>query len=147
MKKDVLIGILLGIGIGFVLSSGLNIIKPKTNKLAFSKEYIKSEAKKIGMIDPAEYFDKTDNSKIDSENNNIKSNNEIIINIHRGYTSEDVAKVLKQNNLISSEKEFLKKVYMKGLENSLRWGKYKFNLEDSEEMILNRIVKGDYIKD
>ncbi|QXM06119.1 endolytic transglycosylase MltG [Crassaminicella indica] len=144
MRRDVLVGVFLGIGIGLILSSGFNMILHQ-NKRIIDEEFIKSEAKKIGMIDPVEYFDKRDmNIKIDTKEDKDKK---IIIEIQKGYKSEDVARILKENNLIRSEEEFLNKINNKNLENKLRWGKYEFTSKDSEDQIIEKIIKGKNVKE
>lgn len=153
MRKNGVVDILLGIGIGLILSSGLHIIKHENNQIVLDQKLIKSEAKKLGMIDPVEYFDKSNVGNIDGEktntNNDIKKKLEdsIIIEIRKGYRSEDVSKTLKQNNLIVSEKIFLNKINERGVENKLRWGIYEFKNNESDEQIIDRIVNGNYIKD
>ncbi|QZY56780.1 hypothetical protein [Crassaminicella profunda] len=145
MKKNVFIGVFLGIGIGFILASGFHIISHQNEKVLYDEEFIKSEARKIGMIDPVEYFDKKDvHSKMNTKETKVKN---IIIEIQKGHKSEDVATILKENNLIQSEKEFLDRINEKKLENKLRWGKYEFTLNDSEKEIIDRIVKGEHKKE
>jgi hypothetical protein len=147
LRKDVYIGLFLGIGIGLILSSGFHIIFHQNQNITYDEEFIKSEARKIGMIDPVEYFDKQEmNNNMNEINTKEQEENKFIIEIQKGDRSEDVARILKENDLIQSERQFLNKINERKLENKLRWGEYEFTSNDSEKEIIDRIVKGEHKK-
>ena len=58
MKKTLMFAITLGVGIGLVFSSGVALILQPDDTSKVSEDFIKSEAKKLGMIEPSEYIDK-----------------------------------------------------------------------------------------
>ncbi|MCT4618644.1 MAG: hypothetical protein N4A62_04565 [Marinisporobacter sp.] len=148
MRKNVFIGVFLGIGIGLILSSGFNIIFHQNQNITYDEEFIKSEARKIGMIDPVQYFDKQDmNNNMNEVSTRKKEEKNFIIEIQKGHKSEDIARLLKENNLIQSEREFLNKINERKLENKLRWGTYEFTSNDSQKEIIDKIVKGEYKKE
>ncbi|TCO79916.1 hypothetical protein [Marinisporobacter balticus] len=151
MRKNILVGVLLGIGIGLILSSVFHIVKHENKQILPDEKFIKSEARKLGMIDPVEYFDKgnINNENIKNINEPVekKTDERMVVKIPRGYKSEDISKVLKQKKLIVSEESFLNIINNKGLENKLRWGIYEFNAKELEVDIIDRIVKGNYIKE
>ncbi|WZL74874.1 hypothetical protein QBE52_09345 [Clostridiaceae bacterium 35-E11] len=136
MRKHIWMAIFLGIGIGLVISSGINMmIAPK---VILEPERIKSEAKKLGMIDPVEYFDKTEKKDAQLD---TTSKEKITIEIPKGITSEDVAELLKEKKLITSEKTFLNKIHEKGLTYKIKWGKYKFSADVSMPEIIDMITQ------
>jgi cell division protein YceG involved in septum cleavage len=140
--------VFLGIGIGLILSSGFNIIFHQNQNITYDEEFIKSEARKIGMIDPVQYFDKQDmNNNMNEVSTRKKEEKNFIIEIQKGHKSEDIARLLKENNLIQSEREFLNKINERKLENKLRWGTYEFTSNDSQKEIIDKIVKGEYKKE
>ncbi|MBF8983064.1 hypothetical protein IZY60_05905 [Lutibacter sp. B2] len=146
MKRNTIIVIFVGIGIGLMISSGFNIMYmkkiasdtnkdkiPVVNNIVYKKEQdkldvsmIKLEAKKTGIIDSKEHSDKKEVS--------------VIINIPKGTMCEDVAKILKQNNLIELEQDFLNEVAILGLENKIIWGKYEISSTNAMIDIIKKIT-------
>jgi cell division protein YceG involved in septum cleavage len=112
----------------------------QSREATLEPDFIKSEAKKLGMIDPVEYFDKTDKEKgnlqLDAQNED-----KIIVEIPKGVTSEDVSEILKEKNLIASKKEFLNKIHEKGLTYKIKWGTYEFSPDTSEADIIHIIAQ------
>ncbi|MFZ5966560.1 MAG: hypothetical protein ACOYVK_05220 [Bacillota bacterium] len=154
MNKRYLKAFLLGVGVGLIITSSMNIVQMRSENNIPSEEFIRSEAKKLGMVDPVEYIDK---SKVINNPTNViepdsKPQDEVTkapevgktINVYipQGSNSEDIADLLLEEQLISSQKSFLDKVYSKNYSGILRWGNYKFNEGISEDEIIERLVKG-----
>ncbi|SHI79437.1 YceG-like family protein [Geosporobacter subterraneus DSM 17957] len=127
--------LLIGIGIGLILSSSLNLIFQSNHQKKLTPEDIRSEARRLGMIDPKEYFDKSlpeqnktvnqPELKKDDKQPELREE-EIIITIKKGSTSEDVARLLKEHNLIASENTFLSRIYARNASYKLQAGTYSF---------------------
>ena len=127
--------LLIGIGIGLILSSSLNLIFQSNHQKKLTPEDIRSEARRLGMIDPKEYFDKSvpeqnktvnqPELKKDDKQPELREE-EIIITIKKGSTSEDVARLLKEYNLIASENTFLSRIYARNASYKLQAGTYSF---------------------
>ncbi len=124
MKVYDIKGIMLGMGIGLVLSSIINI---NINGKAFSDDYIRTEAIKRGfiVINPEDLINKNiknedikDDEKIESDE---AEKEEIRIEILKGFNSYDAAEVLMKNGLILDIKEFLNRLKEKEKE--------RFNME------------------
>ncbi|WP_157064952.1 endolytic transglycosylase MltG [Thermotalea metallivorans] len=148
MKNRILWVWMLGIGIGIIISSSLNVLtQPK-----ITEDFIRREARKLGMIDPKDYFDKSamekqKESPSQEKRNDLAfpaANHRITIKIPKGTTSKEIAKILKENRLIVSEENFLNKVYAKGMTGKIRWGKYEFSSDSSEDEIIEKIINGDF---
>lgn len=148
-----MIGLILGIGIGLLVSSSVNIISHRNEKNIVDEKFIRGEARKLGMVDPVKYFNKAETNKDgDEQNNDSKNKNEekvpiIEVEIVKGYGSEEIARLLKENGLIKSEEAFLEKIHKRGLANKLRKGTYEFSSKDSEDLIIDKIINGGYIKE
>ncbi len=130
-NNNIWLGVFLGIGIGLVLSSGFYMIYPVQTS-SNRPGYIKSEARKLGMIDPTEYIDKKQIAK----NSTSNYKNTITVEIPSNATDKEVASILKQKNLIESEEAFLKKI----TQNKLKTGKFEFTINDSIEDIIQKII-------
>ncbi len=140
MKSRLSLGILLGIGIGIIISSTFFIATTDNNKnLKSNSEFIKNEAKKLGMIDPEDLFSVEDTKEPEIQK---EENKRIIIDIPKGSSSEEIAIILKQNGLINSEEEFLDIVTTNEGANKLKWGSYEFTPKDNIEDIFETIISG-----
>ncbi len=129
----------LGVGIGLVLSSGVAILHLDFTSKA-SSDFIKAEAKKLGMIEPSEYIDK---KQIQSENISSDSQKTIIVEIPNGANDKEVAGILKEKNLIESEEAFIKKINEINIQKKFQAGKFEFTDSDSIEDIIKKIIIED----
>jgi hypothetical protein len=114
-----------------------------------TESFIRQEATKLGMIEPKEFFDKSSSGKpMESQDVRtvikLQQSESKLIRIPEGMSSKEIATMLKSQNLISSEDEFLSKLYSQGLTNKIRWGDYKIEYGLPEETIIDKIVKGQF---
>jgi len=132
--------ITLGVGIGLVFSSGVALILQPDDTSKVSEDFIKSEAKKLGMIEPSEYIDK---KQIQSENTSSDSQNTIIVEIPDGANEKEVANILKEKNLIESEEAFIQKINEINVHKNFKAGTFEFTDSDSIEDIIHKIIIKD----
>lgn len=127
MKLYDIKGIMLGMGIGLVLSGIINInIYGKD----LNDDYIKTEAIKRGfiVINPEDIINKEiknnevkDDEIIDTE---VSEKEEVKIEIIKGSNSYDVAELLMKNGLILDAKEFLSRLKELDKERKIQYGVY-----------------------
>lgn len=129
--------IILGIGIGIIISSSLSIALHKNQKDSYNTQFIKMEAKKIGMIDPEDLFQPRD-TKINNSDQDEKSS--IVLDIPKGSSSEEIAIILKSNDVIDSEEEFLNRVKAGNLASKLKWGTYQFKADEEIEDVIDALI-------
>lgn len=144
--------LLIGVGIGLILSSSLNLIFQSNHQKKRTPEDIRSEARRLGMIDPKEYFDKSvpDQDKTANQAEPKKdhkqpelSEEEIIITIKKGSTSEDVARLLKEHNLISSQNTFVSRIYARNASYKLQAGTYRFHKTMTMDEMIDTMLVGN----
>lgn len=127
MKLYDIKGIMLGMGIGLVLSGIINInIYGKD----LNDDYIKTEAIKRGfiVINPEDIINKEiknneakDGEIIDTE---VSEKEEVKIEIIKGSNSYDVAELMMKNGLILDAKEFLSRLKELDKERKIQYGVY-----------------------
>ncbi|MEW9124937.1 MAG: hypothetical protein AB2421_19650 [Thermotaleaceae bacterium] len=142
----------LGFGIGLLFSSSIVMFFGYNTPRQVTPDYIRMEARRLGMIDPKEYFDKSEtkpNEEFDEaleeslKEEHLQGESLITITIRKGNTSEDVARLLKASDLIDSEQKFIKKVYEKNAAYSIQTGTYQFKKGITEDEIIHIILKGN----
>ncbi|MTI57329.1 MAG: endolytic transglycosylase MltG [Geosporobacter ferrireducens] len=144
-KKNLRI-LLLGVGIGLILSSSLNLFFQSSNQKKITPEYIRAEARRLGMIEPKKYFDKSvtdQNQTADNQQLEIEEEAAVVIVIRKGNTSEDVAKLLKENNLVESENMFLNRIYARKAASKLQTGSYAFNKNMTVDEMIDAMLIGN----
>lgn len=143
MKTYNLKGIILGMGIGLVISSIINI---NIQDRILTDNYIRVEASKRGFIivDPGDLISK---EKIIDKNNNNKifeSNKyaeEIRIEIAQGCSSDETARILLDNGLINNMDKFLEKLHEREKENKIQYGSFVLKKYSNYDEIIDIITK------
>lgn|GEM_PF-348146 len=138
MNNRFILGIMLGLGMGFVISSSLYMIMDNRMQHSMEPEAIKNEARKLGMVDPADYF-----LRPEQEDEAVPQPNRIIIDIIKGMPSEEIARLLKNSDLIKSEEEFIQYLEANNLVSQLKWGRYEFLPGEDMEQIVETIILGN----
>lgn len=138
MNNRFILGIMLGLGMGFVISSSLYMIMDNRIQTPMEPEAIKNEARKLGMVDPTDYF-----LKLEQEDQAVPQPDKIIIDIIKGMPSEEIARLLKNSDLIKSEEEFIQYLEANNLVGQLKWGRYEFLLGEDMEQIVETIILGN----
>lgn len=129
--------IMLGMGVGLIISSMVNI---SIGNAELSIEEIKKEAAKHDLI----VFTKDDIFKKQTQNpipESAASEGKISISIESGMSSENVADLLKENGLIDDTRGFLLKLEEIGMDKKLKIGNYEIPKGLSNEEIINIIIK------
>lgn len=143
MKLYDIKGIMLGIGIGLVLSSIVNI---NINQKALNDDFIKAEASKRGFIilNPGELIDKEKTNESMKHNEKIENNEqkdeEIKIEVLKGYTPYDTAELLLNSGLILDKNEFINRIKEKNRERKIQYGVFIIKKGTSYDDIIDIIT-------
>lgn len=165
MKNFHVKSMILGIGIGLIITSIISIIylagmKPSSQ---MSKEEIIKKAREYGMIDSSELIIKNKGSNTEANSEQKKDNTadvkidetvkqkenlqqaavegrEIKISIEPGDSSEVVADKLLKAGLINDKTAFVNKLTDMGLATGIFVGEFKFKKGSDLEAIIKRIT-------
>jgi hypothetical protein len=132
--------IMLGIGIGLVVSSMINI---SIGSKELTVEEIKKEAEKHNLIvlskeDIINNQSPADDSSLspDTEIEHSTSEDKVEVNIISGMSSENIADLLKEKGLVSDTKAFLARLEEVDKENVLKVGSFEIpGNSDFDEII------------
>lgn len=137
--------IMLGIGIGLVFSSIINI-SMGSNELTV--EEIKKEAVKHNLIvlSNEEILSNQSSANDPSVNPSpppepMVTKGKIAVTIKSGMSSESIADLLKESGLIKDTKDFLKKLGEVGMENVLKVGSFEIPENSSYDEIINILTE------
>jgi cell division protein YceG involved in septum cleavage len=139
MTKYSIKNICLGIGIGLVFSSILNI---STAPKAFSIEEIRREATKHNLIvmDAKDVIKKQliQEIPVKTDASNSEKNIEVVIN--SGCTSEELAETLLNNNLIEDKQAFLNRLNELKKESKVQVGTFEISMGATVDEIIEVIT-------
>ncbi|HCJ56413.1 hypothetical protein [Lutispora sp.] len=149
MKSYDIKGIILGIGIGLVLSSIINI---NINSRALTDDFIKTEASKKGFIivNPKDLIDKGETSeknstyegeKINEDSDEMEEIGEVEIKVSKGYDSYKTADVLAEHGLIDDKNGFMDRLYKRGKDDKIQYGSFILKKGMSYDDIIDVITK------
>lgn len=150
MSKFNLKNIMLGIGIGLVISSMANINKDRGE---LTVEEIKREAEKhdLVVISIEDIIDKKEKKESPSvqagepkpapTQEQVTDSQKIDISIENGMTSEKIADLLAEKGLIKEAKEFSKRVGELGVEDRLKVGNYEITKGTGVDEIIKILTK------
>lgn len=138
--------IILGIGIGLVISSIINInIVGKT----LTDDFIKVEASKRGFVimDPKDLIDK---EKTEDQNNNLgeskemkeekAENEEIKVEFIKGYNSYEAAEALLDKGIIIDKDGFINRLKERGKTDKIQYGSFILKRNLSYDDIIDIIT-------
>ncbi len=122
--------IILGLGIGIIITSLLGIIFFAGYKPQLSDAEIISLARKLGMVDRYE------------SGNDIKRNQDgsLLFKIHENESFTDVSKRLYDAGIIESSIEFEIIIKKENLENAIKSGEYIISYSDDTKEIIKKIT-------
>lgn len=149
MKTYDVKGIMLGVGIGLILSSIINI---NINRSVLTDDFIKVEASKRGFIivDPKTLIDKEKineksyNNTLEDSKDKIEEkqeNEEIKIEFAKGYNSYEAAEVLLEKGLIVNKDEFIDRLKQRGKADKIQYGSFILKKNLSYDDIIDIITK------
>ncbi len=125
--------IMLGLGIGLVLSSMMNI---SMGNKELTLEEIKKEAQKHGLV----VFTKEE--IIDSRNQeNTAPAEKVTVEIKSGMSSESIAALLRQKGIIDDTGAFIDKLKEANKETKLKEGTYEIPKGSGYDEIINILTK------
>ncbi|MDI9481703.1 MAG: hypothetical protein QM315_00770 [Bacillota bacterium] len=121
--------VLLGMGLGVILTALLGCIFFLGYTPEMDEAKVKSLAKKYGMIEPGEIT-------------RIGVNGKISIEVEESDTLAQIAKKLQDTGLIKENMQFQLKVLNQKAEDKIFPGVYKFNGNENEQEIINSLTGG-----
>lgn len=122
--------VLLGLGLGIIITSLLGIIFFAGYKPQLSDAEIISNARKLGMID--RYESGGDISR--------KEDGSLLFTIHENESFTDVSRRLYEAGIIESSIEFEIMIKKEKLENSIKPGEYTISHIDGTKTIIKKIT-------
>lgn len=139
--------LLLGIGIGLLVSSLLNIAYPKIKYTEYSEAQIIEKAKELGMVSLKEAISKNEEKSTEIASNEEDANEEdtnaikednhpIEFVINKGENSEQIVDRLFEKGIIKNREEFTEKVLSKGLQKRFKYGVYELEPEMDYESLI-----------
>jgi hypothetical protein len=140
--------VLLGIGIGIILTNTIYIFNPNIEYRDYSEEEIINLASDLGMVfikDNIQPSHKNEESKnIETSINEPKKYEKIKFAIEKGDSLEKVSKGLFELGIIDNMDEFNKLAKEKNIQKKLRVGTYELSPSFDYETIIKVITKSLY---
>ncbi len=146
--------ILLGLGIGIILTNILYYINPRIEYEPLSDQDIIERAEDLGMVTLKENilineknkeinYDKNEKNseelKQDIKNN--KEDNIISFQVEKGDDLYTISKKLYEEGLISDKKDFEERVYERELSKKMHYGIYEINFNSDYDSIIDILIK------
>ncbi|MGF7186001.1 cell division protein YceG involved in septum cleavage [Desulfitispora alkaliphila] len=125
---------MLGLGIGLIISALVFLLFSSPQKEQLSEEEIILRAETMGMVSQEKYREALE--EVEREDKS-KDKELVEIQIPNGTSTGNIATILKANNVIENEVNFVEMVYLLDLQYKLIAGTYVLPQEaDSAEIIL-----------
>ncbi|NLX63469.1 MAG: endolytic transglycosylase MltG [Clostridiaceae bacterium] len=124
--------VLLGLGLGIMLTSLLGIIFFAGYKPRLSDAEIISHARRLGMVDRYE----------SGGDIRRKEDGSLVFTIHENESFTDVSRKLYEAGIIESSIEFEIMIKKEKLENSIKPGEYNISFNDDTREIIEKITDG-----
>lgn len=150
LRKNKIIYLILGIGIGIIITNIINTAYPKIEYIELSDEIIEKKAMELGMVKLKENIqtestyedDKKVKEDIEDDNQKeLRENKEVKeIVIGEGSSLGTAAEALYQENLINSIEEFIFFVRGKKLDKKINIGTYKIKVGSTYTEIIDTIT-------
>ncbi len=145
--------LVLGLGIGLLISSFLNIAYPRIKYIAYTDSQIIEKARELGMVslkesisnshsNSEEEIAETSSTDLEKDNNHVDEKNhtvEFIIN--KGDNSERIVNKLFEEGIIKDKEEFTKKIVEKELQRKFKHGVFELKKGMEYDSII-RILTG-----
>lgn len=143
--------LILGIGIGLLVSSMLNIAYPNIKYMPYSESQIIEKAKELGMVFLKEAISKNDEKSaeidttdVEDEVDNIEEStvpqnedkHEVEFVINKGDNSERIAEKLLEAGIIKNKEEFIKEIIAKNAQKKFQYGIYELETEMDYESLI-----------
>ena len=132
MKKVSIRNIIIGIGIGMMLTSTFNMF----NNYIYSTNLENKSVEEIKELDRDIETDVSKNDNVEIANDNEVENGYYEIDIRRGMTTEQIASHLQEEKVITDAMEFINTVKSLNMTNKLDYGKRRIPYNSTIEEIL-----------
>lgn len=138
--------VVLGIGIGLLVSSLLNIAYPKIKYIDYSEAQIIEKAKELGMVSLKEVISmnekKSAETALTKEDTNLikEEPHPIEFVINKGENSEQIVDKLFEKGIIKDKKEFTDKIIEEGLQKRFKYGIYELEPEMDYESLIKVLM-------
>lgn len=136
MKRDIYnFYILLGVGIGIIITSVFFMLNPKIKYVEYSNEAIIEKAKDLGMIPLKESINKNGN-----ETETSGQIEEVEFTISPGQSLVEITDKLFEKGIIENKEEFIQFAMDNNMEKSLMPGDYILQKNLSYNILINIIT-------
>lgn len=145
--------LVLGIGIGLLVSSLLNMAYPKIKYEDYSEEQIVEKAKELGMVSIKEAISMKERKSEETDVNEevadpiIEDNypeeedkHPIEFVINKGDNSEEIVDKLFEKGIIKDKEDFIKKIIEDNLQRKFKYGIYELEPEMDYESLIKVLI-------
>lgn len=162
MAKNKIYYMILGIGLGMIISSAMNLAFNKPKMVEYTDEEIKEKAKSLGMISIKENIENKQNEKQEEikqepiEESKRETNREDKTPSKKGYKSITIAKgddankvieKLRDQGLIDNSDDFRNLLRKYKLDTKFTTGTHQINIESSKEEIIKKLIQEKDLKE
>ena len=133
--------LVLGLGIGIILTSTIYTLNPNVKYKEYTEEEIIAAATDLGMIFVKDSIDTSRDKDLKQEEKEEKEEKEIILVVEAGDNSEQVFDKLFQLGVILDKEDFSKYAKEKNIEKKIRIGTYKLALNMDYDTIISILTK------
>ena len=134
--------LILGLGIGIILTSTIYTLNPNVKYKEYTEEEIITAATDLGMVFVKDSIDTSRDKKSKrEEQKDKKGKEEIILVVEAGDNSEKVFDKLLELGVITDKKDFSKYAKEKNIEKRIRIGTYKLALNMDYDTIISILTK------
>ena len=134
--------LILGLGIGIILTSTIYTLNPNVKYKEYTEEEIITAATDLGMVFVKDSIDTSRDKKSKrEEQKDKKGKEEIILVVEAGDNSEKVFDKLFELGVITDKKDFSKYAKEKNIEKRIRIGTYKLALNMDYDTIISILTK------
>lgn len=146
MKKIKIIDLailLLGVGIGVVLTSGIFYYNPNIKYKTYTDEQILAKATEIQLRDSRkkEETDKSDaKANSNDKNNEEKKSKKVKFIIEQGESIDEIINRLYELEIIDNKESFLDRLKVREATQKIHFGEYEFELSTNYDDIIDKLI-------
>ncbi|WP_352418447.1 hypothetical protein [Proteiniborus sp.] len=134
--------LILGIGIGLLVSSMLNIAYPKTKYISYTETQIIEKARELGMVSLKESIIEKEEKNLETSNKTsndsdfVEDKRTIEFIINKGDNSEEIVDKLFKEGIIEDKEEFTKKVIDNDIQKKFKYGVYELETKMEYDFLI-----------
>lgn len=146
--------LLLGIGIGMLVTSLLNMIYPEVKHTQYTDEQIKQRATELGMVSLKDVINENekekemaakekndDNAAATNENKQKQESETVSFIIRKGDTSEEIVEGLYEQKIITDKEKLMDVIIQKNAQRRFDYGKYDIQKGIDYEALVEILTK------